>query len=91
MSDGLTPNQRLGALEVGQEFLTKEYEVIKAALDENTSMTKAIKENTDALIVAFNTVRTLNKAILAFFKWLGIIGGGIAGLVSAVYAISHVL
>lgn len=91
MSDDLTPNQRLGVLEVGQEFLTKEYEVIKAALDENTSMTKAIKENTDALIMAFNTVRTINKATLAFFKWLGIICGGIAGLVSAVYAISQVL
>lgn len=86
-----TASQRLAALEVGQEFLTKEYEVIKAALDENTLMTRAIKENTDDMIKAFNNVRTANKLIIAVFKWLGIIGGGIAGLVSAVYAVHQIL
>lgn len=91
MADELTDKQRLGALEVGQEFLTQEYEVIKAALDENTSMTKSIKENTDDLIKAFNSVRTANKLVIAIFKWLAVIGGGVAGVVSAVYAISQVL
>ena len=66
--------------------LEESHEHIKAELSQNTTMTKAIKTDTAALVdfaQAYQATTLVGKALGRFMVWLSLIAGGIAAVWAA--------